>query len=76
MIEFFPCLGGNDNDCHYEEAVMDTLRNSNYVVLHNQVKFDQNVFGAESIVQESRIITEPLDMVWNRVGDEYRYVSA
>ena len=64
MIEFYPCLGGENDNCNKLSEVKDTFRNANLVVLHNQIKFDQNVFGADSIVQESRIISEPLNMVW------------
>ena len=56
MIEFYPCLEGEDNDCWDDGFVRKEFINANLLVLHNQIKFDQNKFGAESIVQESRII--------------------
>ena len=56
MIEFFPCLGGYEKDCLLVEDVRTELNNANLVVLHNLIKFDQDKFGAESIVKESRII--------------------
>ena len=65
MIEFYPCLGEEANGCHVDKLIGRALKSAKLVVLHNQIKFDQNVFGADSIVQESRIISEPLNMVWN-----------
>ena len=64
MIEFYPCNGEEENGCHEDKLINNALKSAKLVVLHNQIKFDQNVLGADSIVQESRIISEPLNMVW------------
>ena len=78
MIEFYPCLGV-ENSCSHEYNVRDNLKDANLVVLHNQIRFDQNNFGTESIVKESRIISEPLNMVWNVQEEKefkvYNYTS-
>ena len=60
MIELYPCLDEEENDC--DDRALEKLRYANLVVLHNQIKFDQNKFGAESIIKESRIISEPLNL--------------
>ena len=60
MIELYPCLDEEENDC--DHRALEKLETANLVVLHNQIKFDQNVFGAESIIKESRIISEPLNL--------------
>ena len=42
------------------------------VVLHNQIRFDQNALGAESIVKESKIIVEPLNLFTNVRTVQYK----
>ena len=43
-------------------GLRENLKNAKLVVLHNQIKFNQTLVGAESIVKESRIISEPLNL--------------
>ena len=73
MIEFYPCLGGVENDCVPEHGIKGNFKDANLVVLHNQIRFDQNNFGTESIVKESRIISEPLNMVWKEYEEKEKY---
>ena len=46
--------------CKSDEEIIDHYKGSSFLLLNNQIRFDSNFFGADSIIQESIITFFPI----------------
>ena len=48
-------------DCKSEVEITAFLRNKYLILFHNEIRFDSDKYGAEAIVQESRLRWIPIN---------------
>ena len=57
------CVNGNGIVCAEDDTIRDYLRSTMMGTLANNIRFDPEYFGAESIVRESRFF-------WNSISTQ------
>ena len=61
MMELYLCTGGEGKNCEDEDEIYAALENAKFVVLNNQIRFNQFGLASDSILKESSIIFEPVN---------------
>ena len=61
MMELYLCTGGEEKNCVDEETKNTALSNAKFVVLNNQIRFNQFGLASASVLKESSIIFEPVN---------------
>ena len=49
-MELYKCTGGEAKNCADDDEIEYDLKDAKFVVLNNQIRFDQNELGSASIV--------------------------